>query len=79
MTLTDSARVLLRQAQSTCRGQAGYVPVTVLLMLDHGRPAAAIAQDLGLDVSSVYRYAQTYRLQGLRGYLAAEQPGTGAC
>ena len=44
-------------------------------MLDHGRPAAAIAQDLGLDVSSVYRYAQTYHLQGLRGYLAAEQPG----
>ena len=43
-------------------------------MLDHGRPVAAIAQDLGLDVSSVYRYAQTYRLQGLRGYLTAEQP-----
>ena len=75
LTLTASERVLLRQAQSACRGQAGYVPVTVLLMLDHGRPAAAIAQDLGLDVSSVYRYAQTYRLQGLRGYLAAEQPG----
>ena len=75
LTLTASERVLLRQAQSACRGKAGYVPVTVLLMLDHGRSAGAIAQDLGLDASSVYRYAQTYRLQGLHGYLSAEQPG----
>jgi hypothetical protein len=29
----------------------------------------------GVDVSSVYRYAQTYQLHGLAGYLRAEQPG----
>ena len=73
--MTDSERGLLRQAQSACRGKAGYVPVTVLLMLDHGHSAATVAQNLGLDASSVYRYAQTYRLQGLTGVLAAEQPG----
>ena len=28
-----------------------------------------------MDVSSVYRYAQTYQLHGLAGYLRAEQPG----
>lgn len=57
------------QAQSACRGKASYVPMPVLFMLDHGRPAVATTQDLGLDVSSVYR------LLGLAGYLAAEQPG----
>ena len=75
LTLPDSERVLLQQAQRACRGQAGYVPVTVLLMLDHGHAAATVAQALGVDVSSVYRYAQTYHLQGLSGYLRAEQPG----
>nr|WP_235727031.1 IS630 family transposase [Hymenobacter siberiensis] len=75
MTLPDSERVLLQQAQRACRGQAGYVPVTVLLMLDQGHAAARVAQALGVDVSSVYRYAQTYQLHGLAGYLRAEQPG----
>jgi len=73
--LSDSERQLLRQAQGACRGQAGYVPVTVLLMLDRGRAVAAIAEDLGLDEATVYRYAQTYRSKGLAGYLKAEQPG----
>ena len=75
LTLPNSERVLLQQAQRACRGQAGYVPVTVLLMLDQGHAAATVAQALGVDVSSVYRYAQTYHLQGLSGYLRAEQPG----
>ncbi len=72
---TDTERVLLRQAQYACRGKAGYVPVTVLLMLDHGRSAAAIAQDLGLDESTVHRYAQTCQQQGLATLLAKAAPG----
>ena len=74
-TLADSERQLLRQAQRACRGKAGYVPVTVLLLLDKGRPVPAIAEDLGLDQATVYRYVHTYREQGLVGYLRAEQPG----
>ena len=73
--LSDSERQLLRQAQRACRNRAGYVPVTVLLLLDRGRAVAAIAEDLGLDEATVYRYAQAYREKGLAGYLAAEQPG----
>ena len=75
LTLPDSERVLLEQAQRACRGQAGYVPVMVLLMLDQGHAAATVAQALGVNVSSVYRYAQSYQLQGLAGYLRAEQSG----
>ena len=75
VTLPDAERQLLRQAQRACRGKAGYVPVTALLMLDRGRAVAAVAEDLGLDEATVYRYAQTYQLLGLAGYLKAEQPG----
>lgn len=75
VVFTDNERVLLRQAQYACRGKAGYVPVTVLLMLDHGRPAAAIAQDLGLDESTVHRYAHACQRQGLAALLAKEAPG----
>ena len=65
---------MLAQAQRACRNQAGYVPVTVLLMLDQGHTPPAVAQALGLNVSSVYRHAEAYRLRGLRGYLAAAPP-----
>ena len=75
ISFTDTERVLLRQAQYACQGKAGYVPVPVLLMLDHGRPAAAIAQDLGLDESTVHRYAQACQRQGLAALLAKEAPG----
>ena len=75
LTLPNSERQLLRQAQRVCRGKAGYVPVTLLLLLDKGRPVPAIADDLGLDPATVYRYAQTYREKGLTDYLRAEQPG----
>ena len=44
-------------------------------MRDQGHAAATVAPALGVDGSSGYRYAQTYHLQGLRGYLRAEQPG----
>ena len=73
--MPDSERVLLMQAQRACRNRAGYVPVTVLLMLDQGHAPLAVAQALGVDVRSVYRHAEAYRLQGLPGYLAAAQPG----
>ena len=63
------------QAQRACRNQAGYVPVTVLLMLDQGHTPPAVAQALGVNVRSVYRHAEAYRLTGLTGYLAAAQPG----
>ena len=35
--MPDSKRVLLQQAQCACLGQAGYVQVTVLLMLTNAQ------------------------------------------
>ena len=71
ISLPDAERQLLRQAQRACRGKTEYVPVTVLLLLDRGQTVGAIAEDLGLDEATVYRYAQTYREKGLAGYLRA--------
>ena len=52
MTALES--VLLTQAQHAYRGQAEYVPVTVLF--DRRHAAATVAQALELDAGSVYCY-----------------------
>ena len=75
VSLTDSDRQALRQLQKQRRDEAGYVKVTVILLLDKQRPLASIADDLGLDDSTVYRYARAFSDLGLARYLAHEQPG----
>ncbi len=73
LTLTEAERAQLRALQKQRRDEAGYVKVTVVLLLDKGRSVASIAEDLGLDDGTVYRYAQYYQLHGLPKYLAADQ------
>ncbi|MGI4867122.1 MAG: IS630 family transposase [Janthinobacterium lividum] len=73
--LTELERTQLRQWQKQRRDNEGYVKVTVLLMLDAGRPLATVVQDLGLDEATVYRYARAFADLGLAKYLAHEQPG----
>ena len=51
--LTDLERTQRRQWQKQRRNNDGYVKVTVVLMLDAGRPLATIVQDLGLDEATV--------------------------
>ena len=73
--LTAPERQQLRQLQKQRRDEAGYVNVTVILLLDKGRPLATIADDLGLDEATVYRYVRAFAALGLARYLAHEQPG----
>ncbi len=75
VTLTEAERQQQRQRQKQRRDEAGYVKVTVVLMLDAGRSGATVCQDLGLDDGTVYRYAQAFARLGLAKYLAHEQPG----
>ena len=75
VSLTESERQELRQLQKQRRDEQGYVKVTVVLMLDVGRAAATVAQDLGLDEGTVYRYAEAFARLGLEKYLAHEQRG----
>ena len=73
--LTESERQHLRQLQKQRCDEAGYVKVTVVLLLDKRRPLASIADDRGLDESTVYRYARAFQALGVEKYLAHEQPG----
>jgi transposase len=80
ITLSDTDRAALRRRQKQRRQKQrrdaeGYVKVTVVLLLDTGRAPASIADDLGLDVATVYRYAQAFAALGLDRYLAHERPG----
>ena len=65
LVLTEPERGQLRAWQKQRRDKAGYVKVTVVLLLDKGWAVATIAETLGLDDGTVYRYAQAYQLQGL--------------
>ena len=73
--LTDMERTALRQLQKQRRDDEGYVKVTVILLLDKGRSAGSIAEDLGLDDGTVYRYAQAWQRLGLEKYLVHEASG----
>ena len=70
--LTDADRQHLRQLQKQQRDDDGYVKVTVVLMLDAGWGAGQVAQALGLDDGTVYRYAQAWQQLGREKYLLHE-------
>lgn len=76
VALTDSERTHLRQLQKQRRDESGYVKVTVVLLLDKGRSAGSIANDLGLDEATIYRYTQAWQRLGLEKYLTHEAPGS---
>lgn len=52
-----------------------YVKVTVVLMLDAGWEAGQVAQALGLDDGTVYRYVQAWQRLGQAKYLVHKASG----
>jgi transposase len=75
IALTETECPHLRQLPKQRRDDEGYVKVTVILMLNAGRATATVAQDLGLDDGTVYRYAQAWQHLGLEQCLLHERPG----
>ena len=75
LPLTDHERQTLREAQCRVSERSVYVKVTTVLMLSSGRRPAQVAEDLGIDLATVYRYAQGFTDQGLAGYLQPHYPG----
>jgi transposase len=75
VSLTDTERQQLRALQKQRRDEEGYVKVRVVLLLDAGRSAATVAQDLGLDEGTVYRYAAAFARLERAQYLAHEPHG----
>lgn len=69
--LVPKDRIHLRRLQKTNKDKRTYIKVTVLLMLDQGFTAAAIADALGIDDSSVYRYRDIFLEKGLDLFLSS--------
>lgn len=73
--LTDSDRLPLRQLQKTESAKRDYVKITTILLLDQGYSVDTIEQILGIDHTTVYRYAQTYRTETISGLLGDAYAG----
>lgn len=73
--LDDTDRQRLRQLQKTESAKRDYVKITAIIMLDQGFDPDQIALALGIDHTTVYRYAQTYRRLGLQDYLGDAYQG----
>jgi hypothetical protein len=56
LKLTATEKSELKTLQHQAGDKSIYVKVTVLLMLDKGRTAQEVSEDLGIDDSTVYRY-----------------------
>jgi transposase len=73
--LDISSRTELKRYQKSVRDRGDYIKVTVLLFLDKGKSPEEIADDLGIDDSSVYRYVNHYQSEGIEKYLQRHHKG----
>lgn len=59
-TLNRHDLVLLRMKQRTERDKRRYIKITTMLMLHEGYSPSQVAEALGIDASTVHRYAQRF-------------------
>jgi len=67
--LGDEARKSLRFIQSTNKDKKVYIKVTAILMLDKVYSAGDIAEILGVDISTIYRFKDFFESAELEKYL----------
>lgn len=65
----------LRIYQRNVAGTRQYVKVTCILMLSRGLSAETVSDSLGIDVSTVYRYRESYSKLGLDSFLENRHKG----
>lgn len=73
--LTDTQRDELQLFQRNVEKRSEYVKVTTILLLDKGLSIADIADYLGIDSSTIYRYISSYISDGLVAYLQTDYQG----
>ena len=56
---------ILRRLQQSKELEPYWLQITCILMLAHGHDAKTIAYDLGISLSCVYNYAETYKSGGI--------------
>ena len=75
LKLTDIEREHLRRLQQRERGSDLYIRITVLLMLDSGFSVSDVELSLGIDQTTVNRYLNKYKSEGLDTYLTLNYVG----
>jgi transposase len=75
LDLSISDRYLLKAYQKKVIARTDYIKVTVILLLDKGKSSQEIADDLGIDDSTVYKYFHAYEKDGLSSYLMTHYTG----
>ena len=73
--LTDIQRNELQIFQRNVERRSEYVKVTTILLLDKGLSITDIADYLGIDSSTIYRYITCYISDGLSSYLQTDYQG----
>lgn len=73
--LSDKDREILQQMQYSEKNKKKFVKITVLLNLDRGLKEKEIANFLGIDISTIYRYISFYKDKGLDLYLESNYNG----
>ena len=66
--LDEPTKQVLKAMQRKTKDRKVFVRATVLLLLGKGRSAEIIAEDLGIDEGTVYRYKQKYEKEGFESY-----------
>jgi transposase len=74
MNLTSESLQELKQIQRNVSG-VDYIKVTTILMLDQAISISVISASLGIDVSTVYRYAALDRSGGISALTQANYKG----
>jgi transposase len=73
--LTDTQRNELKVFQRNVEKRSEYVKVTTILLLDKGLSITDIADYLGIDSSTIYRYVNSYLSDGIVVYLQTDYQG----
>lgn len=73
--LSETEKIALKKMQQELGDKSLYIKVTILLLLDKERPIPIIAEDLGIDDSTIYRYISNYQTNGMEKYLLSERKG----
>lgn len=73
--LTSTQRKELRVFQRNVEKRSEYVKVTTILLLDKGLSITEIADYLGIDSSTIYRYLNSYANDGFATYLQTDYQG----
>jgi transposase len=75
INLTNDERKILKQYQRNVSERSSYVKVTTILLLDKGLAPIEIADYLGIDSSTIYRYSKSYHQDGLDKYTSTDYKG----